>query len=103
MRTLLRVVALPGLAGCLLACGPDGASAEEGFSKLGHVVVIYLENRSFDNLYGEFPGASGIKDAGERATQVGPDGKPFAKLPQPYDAFNHKPDTRIPADLPNKP
>ena len=27
---------------------------------LDHIVVIYAENRSFDNLYGLFPGANGI-------------------------------------------
>jgi phospholipase C len=26
----------------------------------GHILVIYLENRSFDNLFGEFPGVDGI-------------------------------------------
>jgi len=30
-----------------------------GLDRLQHIVVIYLENHSFDNLYGEFPGADG--------------------------------------------
>ena len=33
--------------------------APAGLDKIRHVLVIYLENRSFDNLYGGFPGANG--------------------------------------------
>jgi len=29
-------------------------------SKVKNIVVIYAENRSFDNLYGNFPGANGL-------------------------------------------
>jgi phospholipase C len=29
-------------------------------NKIKHVVVIYLENHSFDNLYGQFAGANGL-------------------------------------------
>jgi acid phosphatase len=35
------------------------------------IVVIYAENRAFDNLYGNFPGAAGLGDV------VGPDGRPL--------------------------
>ena len=31
------------------------------------VVVIYAENRSFDNLYGNFPGANGLANASSTA------------------------------------
>src|SRR4029077_19444674 len=41
-----------------------------GLDRLQHVVVIYLENHSFDNLYGEFPGADGLANAGGTTTQV---------------------------------
>src|SRR5216683_2740047 len=34
-----------------------------GLQKLDHIVVIYLENRSFDNLFGLFPGADGLQNA----------------------------------------
>ena len=53
-----------------------------GFDRLQHVVVIYLENHSFDNLYGSFPGANGLANAGAAATQVDGSGNPFATLPQ---------------------
>ncbi len=39
------------------------ASATGTLDKIANVVVIYLENRSFDNLYGLFPGANGIANA----------------------------------------
>jgi acid phosphatase len=42
-----------------------------------NIVVIYAENRSFDNLFGKFPGANGI------ATVAGSDGRPTpAYIPQ---------------------
>ncbi len=38
-------------------------SRPEGIDKIKTVVVIYGENRSFDNLYGLYPGADGIANA----------------------------------------
>jgi acid phosphatase len=38
-------------------------SATGTLDKIRNVVVIYLENRSFDHLYGLFPGANGIASA----------------------------------------
>jgi phospholipase C len=72
----------------------DGDS--EGLGKLKHVVVIYLENHSFDNLYGEFPGANGLANAGAKATQVDLSGAPFTTLPTP-------PGGKFPATLANAP
>ena len=41
------------------------------------IVVIYAENRAFDNLYGNFPNARGLREV------VGPDGRPTASyIPQ---------------------
>ena len=62
----LSVVAM-ACAALLTGCGdnsskPAAASAKD-LSKIQNVVVIYGENRSFDNLYGLFPGANGIADA----------------------------------------
>jgi len=53
-----------------------------GFDRLQHVVVIYLENHSFDNLYGSFPGANGLAFAAGHETQVDGGGTPFTTLPQ---------------------
>jgi LPXTG-motif cell wall-anchored protein len=72
---------------------------------INHIVVIYLENHSFDNLYGSFPGANGLANAGSTATQIDKNGTVYATLPQPINS-NLKPsgpDSRFPADLPNTP
>jgi acid phosphatase len=49
---------------------------------IDHLVVIYQENHSFDNLYGSFPGAKGLSSAGSAATQVTLAGTPYKCLPQ---------------------
>jgi phospholipase C len=67
-----------------------------GLRRLKHIVVIYLENHSFDNLYGEFPGANGLANAGTKAIQVDLLGNPFAHLPTP-------PGGAFPSNLPNAP
>ena len=89
----------------LLAAGMPQIAGAAGLGDVNHIIVIYLENRSFDNLYGSFPGADGLANAGAAATQVDKDGKPYARLPQPIDT-NRKPpapDQHFPANLPNKP
>lgn len=61
----------------LAAIGVAAASPAD-LAKIEHVVVIYAENRSFDNLYGLFPGASGIANATlESTTQLDRDGTPL--------------------------
>ncbi len=58
------------------------------FGKINHIVVIYTENRSFDSLFGYFPGADGIEQARGKAKeqaispQVDTDGTPLALLPR---------------------
>jgi acid phosphatase len=41
---------------------PDAATTGALRSRVKTIVVIYAENRSFDNLYGDFPGAQGLGD-----------------------------------------
>ena len=62
------------------------------------MIVIYQENWSFDSLYGDFPGANGLDNAGDTVKQV----VPFTVLPQPIDTSLSPPgpDPRFPADLP---
>jgi phospholipase C len=69
---------------------------DHGVDQLDHLVVIYLENRSFDNLYGEFPGADGLPRHRPRFLQVDADGRPYTVLPQVAGS-------PLPADLPNAP
>ncbi len=58
-------------------------TARKGIKKVGHVIVLYMENHSFDNLYGEFPGADGLANA-TRANYTQLDTateKPYIMLP----------------------
>lgn len=71
-------------------------SSAPKINKVGHVVVIYMENHSFDNLYGQFEGADGQTNAKpQNITQLDKDGQPYATLPPiPYS-------TAFPTNLPN--
>ncbi len=56
---------------------------DEGIKKINHVVVIYMENHSFDNLYGEFKGANGIANVKKGDfLQVDEHGKAYQYLPE---------------------
>jgi phospholipase C len=93
------------LLGALALCActsPAPDKARTGLSRIDHIVVIYAENRSFDNLYGTFPGASGIAEATPaQYTQVDIDGKPLPHLPPVWKGA--QPDPAFPRDLPNRP
>jgi len=96
---LKRTVAL-GLA--VVAGGCAAPPPRAGIERLDHIVVIYAENRSFDNLYGSFPGADGLANAtAAQYTQVDRDGKPLATLPPVWKGKDADP--AFPKDLPNKP
>ena len=103
--------ALSGLAaGALLSLLPGQTSAAAaGLEQIQNVVVIYAENRSFDNLYGGFPGANGLADASpESMTQLDRDGTPLAELPPVWDGLTGKgvtpPVTQAETEhLPNRP
>ena len=96
-RSLRRVLAYAIGSITVVAAAPIftgiGASAERdrggegeigGLAGINHLVVIYDENHSFDNLYGLFPGANGIRRASDTATtQVDlATGQPYTCLPQ---------------------
>ena len=86
----------------------QSVSFEKGIQQVKHVVVVYMENHSFDNLYGEFEGANGIAQARKgNYIQVDENGKPYEFLPAiprnsafptnlPNDFFNI--DQYVPAD-----
>jgi acid phosphatase len=57
------------------AMAAQAQSTSNGLDAIQTVVVIYAENRSFDNLYGGFPGANGLNTAAAKAIkQVDRDG-----------------------------
>src|SRR5277367_4818195 len=89
LRTLAAALGLAtalGLVAGLCSCVAGTMSAPPGAgkaltlalrSKVDTIVVIYAENRAFDNLFGNFPGARGLADVVDR------DGRPLpAYLPQ---------------------
>jgi phospholipase C len=84
---------------------PAAKPATANLQRIGHIVVVFQDNRSFDNLYGAFPGADNIANAGAAATQVDLQGRPFTQLPTVMDigANGAVPDTRFPPNLPNAP
>jgi acid phosphatase len=97
---LAALVAAAAIAGC--AAPPTAQRA--GLERIEHVIVIYAENRSFDNLYGLFPGANGLANATPaQYTQVDHDGKPLAHLPPVWKGNTAEADAAFPKDLPNRP
>jgi phospholipase C len=94
------------------ACS-DSTSPPAGVNKLNHIVVIYLENRGFDHMFGEFPGAEGRSEAPASAvTQVDVNGTAYTTLPQvagspfpttlanePFDIDQYLPPTVATRDL----
>ena len=69
------------LAATLFAASAGGFASTCSAAQLGdveHIIVIYLENHSFDNLFGFFPNADGIAAAGATKIQVDADGKPYS-------------------------
>ena len=68
-------------------CEVDGAGIED----IATVVVIYAENRSFDNLYGSFPGANGLSQVTPAGnTQLDRDGSVLKELPPVWDGLTAK-------------
>jgi len=57
----LTLIALAALSACNSSDDTtDAATTAALQSKVKNIVVIYAENRSFDNLFGNFPGANGL-------------------------------------------
>jgi phospholipase C len=88
----------------------DGGAAEAdadagaGLDRIKHFVVIYMENHSFDNLYGKFPGAEGtahLDASAPNVAQIDDNGVAYATLPPPM--LGGQPDARFPTTLPNAP
>jgi phospholipase C len=73
----------------LVALAAIGVSASGGVAKtsplarINHIVVIYEENHSFDNLYGGWEGVNGLSKAdAAHTTQVDQQGSSYACLRQ---------------------
>ena len=79
--------------------GPASAANPGGLSRIGHIVVVYEENHSFDNLYGAWEGVNGRAGADATHTlQVKEDGSTFSCLLQNDVNLTSPP---LPADCPD--
>jgi acid phosphatase len=74
LRAPLAFLCGAGVAAALCSCvptnlanAPNGAGVTRALrSDIDTIVVIYAENRAFDNLYGNFPGARNLSDVVDR-------------------------------------
>jgi phospholipase C len=85
MKVTLFALAL--LAAAFTAA--TGARAQN-LQAIQTVVVIYAENRSFDNLYGRFPGANGLQNVTPEMAQRDRDGSVLAELPPVWGRLTAK-------------
>ncbi|GEN63323.1 acid phosphatase [Acetobacter oeni] len=112
-RSLQAALSTAGLCLLLLYPADTGFAASsqtaDTLSQIQTVVVIYDENRSFDSLYGRFPGAEGLDQAPDSAKiQRDRDGSVLPELPPVWGgitAFGVKPaiTQAMSAHLPNGP
>nr|WP_246189460.1 alkaline phosphatase family protein [Methylacidimicrobium cyclopophantes] len=92
------------LSTLLLALLPGGSTARAApvpSVPIDHIVLLYQENHSFDNLFGEFPDAEGIPRTAAVGVQVDRFAVPYKRLPPVQEAGT--PDHRFPPNLPNRP
>jgi acid phosphatase len=88
MQRRLRILSLLTLAALALvsatpAAYGSGGSGKDSLSRINHIVVIYQENHSFDNLYGRWEGVNGLRQAPRsRTVQVNQAGVPYQCLLQ---------------------
>ena len=117
-RSLRRVLTLSSGLATVLAMGPGLATvqaAPTGLGAINHIVVIYEENHSFDNLYGGWEGVNGRADAdAAHTTQVDESGSPYGCLlqndvnltspsPQPADCTDTTTGTTFTSHFANTP
>jgi acid phosphatase len=81
-RCLLVVAVAFGLA-AIVSSAATGSRGDDQLAKINHIVVIYEENHSFDNLYGGWEGVNGRANADAAHTlQVNEAGNVFNCLLQ---------------------
>jgi acid phosphatase len=94
-RLLLSLCTLVALVVAPVSASSAGnGSGKAPLSKIKHIVVIYEENHSFDNLYGGWEGVNGRSNADAAHTvQVGQSGTPYDCLLQDDVNLNALPTT----------
>ncbi len=98
----MRRLILAGMVWMVLLAGKIHAEGTVDYSKIKHIILIYQENWSFDGLYGKFPGADGLDNAGAAVSQVDLKGNLLKSLPQPVieEKKKREADDRFPKDMP---
>lgn len=93
IKTKRRFV-LPSALATAIALGGCTQNPVHGgtdLSAVQNIVVIYAENRSFDNLYGHFPGANGVRSVTPQgARQLDRDGTPLPVLPPVWNGLTQR-------------
>src|SRR3989442_4510859 len=87
-RSFRRVLTFAIGSLTVIAAGPGLASVQasnrkKGLDGINHIVVIYEENHSFDNLYGGWEGVNGLANADPaHTTQIAQNGSVYTCLAQ---------------------
>jgi acid phosphatase len=82
-RRLAFAVVAAALVGVTISSAAGAARGDDQLRKIDHIVVIYEENHSFDNLYGGWEGVRGLASAdAAHTTQVDQNGTPYSCLLQ---------------------
>jgi acid phosphatase len=69
------------VAAVTITSGAGAGRGSDQLRKINHIVVIYEENHSFDNLYGSWEGVNGLSNAdAAHTTQVDQNGTPYSCL-----------------------
>ena len=102
MQAFRTIVLLVCLSGISLAVAQTPPPRKPSLERIGHIIVLFLENRSSDHLYGTFPGADGVDQAGFSAIQVTRDGRPYISLPPVISTLGASPtiDVRFKLGIP---
>jgi len=113
---LTSVIAIYAFSSCDTTNSDDlPPEVRARLKEIEYFIIIYQENRSFDFMFGDFPGANGIPDQvppqlqfSNNPTDPYSDGLPYETLPQPktQELFlfgDNILDPRFPDDLPNEP
>jgi acid phosphatase len=107
--TLAAILAAVSCYGGFATAADAPAKPAGVIGQIDTIVVIYAENRSFDDLYGAFPGANGISNAAAASlAQRDRDGKVLKELPPIWGGLTGKGVTPAineaqTAHLPNRP
>ncbi|WP_363348058.1 acid phosphatase [Methylocystis echinoides] len=80
-KAFSRLLLIICLLGASATAQAGDAASDNPFERIGHIVVIVVENRSFDHVFGLFPGAEGLEGARRANPQIDRDGRPLPYLP----------------------